>query len=177
MSFFKRIEQTPQQRAVALMLPLTAHEVEILVQALSAVRSGNRASVEYSLRELAYWFPTRVLGALGTASERYLKLLGQLGVLNLDGDGENTRSIIARLCAALPASIRPSEDAMFDALVVCTSLQNENVQQRIAADFNGAVIGQLYLTAALCSVAAEAPQGTIPNVPQMLHAILAPWDS
>lgn len=158
-----------------MMLPLSGHEVETLVRALSAVRSGSRASVESSLLELTYWSPTRVLGALGTASERYLKFLGQIGVLNLDGDSDEVREIILRLCNALPVGVRPGENAMFDALVVCTSHQNENVQQRIATDLNGAVIGQLYLTAALCAVASDVPADKIPNVPQMLHGILAPW--
>lgn len=176
MSVFRKVEANRREQGQrTVMLPVSGFEIDEVLQALAAVRSGDRLATERALGRLGTWDPVRVLAVLGTAAERYVKYLGDLRHLDLDVDAEGSAALIGRLVAALPPTNRISDDAMFDALVVCISPLHPNVQQRVNADIAGAIIGELHLLAALCTIAAEVPAGRIPNVAAMLHGILAPF--
>lgn len=175
-SVFRKVDEHRREASQrTVMLPVSSFEIDEVLQALAAVRGGDRFAIDRSLGRLGTWNPVRMLAVLGTAAERYVKYLGDLRHLDLDVDAEGSAALITRLCDALPATARISDDAMFDALVVCVSPLHPNVQQRVNADISGAIVGELHLLAALCTIAAEVPAGRIPNVAAMLHGILAPF--
>jgi hypothetical protein len=176
MSIFSRkpVKPVREQAPQVLLLPLSAHEATELVEVLTAIRSGDQMRCERALMALQRWDIQRSLVVMGTLGERYIKYLIDAKVVQLHNDADGGRTLVEKLRGSIPQEIRPSEEVMFDAVVLATSSGNSNVRRRVGEDTWGALIGLAYLCAAGAGLTGEGP-GRKPNVAEMLHGIAAPW--
>lgn len=173
--FAKKPEQRTSQTRQVLVLPLSAHEAGEVVALLTAIRNGDRGATQRALAALQRWEPVRAVTALGTLSERYLRYLIAAGVLHGGGETEKTGADLERIRLAIPEALRPGADVVFDAMAITAARENQNVQQRISQDIDGAVVGLSYLCAAFTTIINEVPGTAKPSVGEMLHGIAAPW--
>lgn len=173
--FAKRPEQRKTQTNQVLMLPLSAHEANQVIQILTVIRNGDRTALERAISELQRWEPIRAVTALGTLSERYLRYLISSGVLHGGGETDRTEADLERLRCAIPEPIRPGANVVFDAMAITAARGHPNVRQRINEDVDGAVVGLAYLCAAFTTIINEVPGNAKPSVGEMLHGISAPW--
>ena len=171
----KPVQSVKQAAPQVLMLPLSAHEVGELIEVITAVRGGERMAAEMALQSIQRWEARRSIVALGTLGERYIKYLVDVAALVVGEGPDGVKALVEKLRTAIPETLRPSEEVMFDAVVLATSSNNLNVRRRIEEDPAGALVGLVYLCAACTSLSNEVPSGKRPSLGEMLHGIAAPW--
>lgn len=172
--FGKERAHEREQTQRVIRLPVTGHEINDIIRALSAVRAGEQDAAATHMDRLRTWNSIRLYTVLVTCSERYVKYLGKVRVITLDGDGDSNHALVEQLCGALPHSTRPSEDSMLEALVTCLS-PAQIVYRYSVEELDDVLVSQLTLLAALCSLSSQAPAGLVPGVVDMFHGIVAPF--
>lgn len=174
--FAKKPEKSVKSIAPqVLMLPLSTHEAGEVMEVVNALRTGDQAALESGLSSIKAWDPKRSIVALGTLAERYVKYLIDAGVLQPSEAGDSVRGMVAELRGSIAERVRPSEEVMFDALVLATSSSSPNVRRRIEEDPGGALVGLAYLCAAGATLSMQVPGQNRPSLRDMLHGISAPW--